>query len=322
MHTEFDEKKQLEAKHKKRALLIRHIIFALAVMALMIVIVYVFDIPNPNIVLLTGVTVFTALYGYGPGIAGALMMMIYSMYFFSTDHSFFQYTPLNGYKIAVILVGAVLNVGIIGNLKRRHTAEHEKLEEMNRVLSMDNTVLAEASTMDALTGLLNRFAFRRAYPQYEKQALHVMMLDLDNFKQANDTYGHAVGDYVLREIGGSLKEIFGAPCCYRYGGDEFLVVCAEQDNEEFIGKIQRFKRSIHEIYLDKQHLPIHFSAGFVYGVCELSSDLRLMIHHADNNLYKAKGMGKDRFIGTEFSRTAMEKLELEMGINRTRLNDY
>lgn len=67
----------------------KHTMAALAVMILMAALVYVFNIPNPNMILITGLTVCTALYGFGAGIVSALVMVLYSMFFFSTGHSFF-----------------------------------------------------------------------------------------------------------------------------------------------------------------------------------------------------------------------------------------
>ena len=67
---------------------------------------------------------------------------------------------------------------------------------------------------------------------------------------------------------------------------------------------------MHTIYLDHQHIPAGFSAGYVYGGVDLSCDLRLMLRHADHNLYEAKRLGKDRFTGTAYSRSFAEQLDL------------
>ena len=289
----------------------KHVLIALAVMLLMVAIVFAFNVPNPNMLLITGLAVFTSLYGYPAGIACGLVMIVYSMYFFSTDHSFFTYTQINLQKIGVIALGVVLNTAFIGNLKHRQSEATRKLREMNCELQQDNRTLETASMTDDLTGLRNRFALRRDYARFENRDVHVMMLDLDDFKGLNDRFGHSVGDHILRRLSAVLAETFGNEWSYRYGGDEFLVVLPDVTEGEFLGKLEAFKHGVRYIDMEEQRLPVHFSAGYVHGVCEFSYDLRLMMHQADSNLYDAKGLGKDCYVGRAFSRVFAESLPEE-----------
>lgn len=283
-------------------------LLALAVMLLLVLAVFLFNVPNPNMVLITGLAVFTSLYGYGAGIVCAVVMVIYSMYFFSTDHSFFAFTPQNLQKMAVIVVVVALNTLFIGNLKRRQEEANRRILEMNATLVKDNEALEAASATDALTGMHNRFALRRDYGRYAHKDVHVMMLDLDDFKGVNDRFGHAAGDYVLQKMGQAMVESFGREWCYRYGGDEFLVIVPDIPEGDFLGQLGAMKKKVLSLQSDAQHPPIHFSAGYVHGVCELSYDLRLMMHQADSNLYDAKGLGKDCYVGRAFSRVFAESL--------------
>ncbi len=289
----------------------KHVLIALAVMLLMVAVVFVFNVPNPNMLLITGLAVFTSIYGFPAGIACGLVMIVYSMYFFSTDHSFFSYTAINLQKIGVIVLGVVLNTAFIGNLKHRQSEAARRLHEMNQELQQDNRTLEAASMTDDLTGIRNRFALRRDYSRFENRNVHVMMLDLDNFKALNDQFGHSVGDHILRRLSAVLAETFGSEWCYRYGGDEFLVVLPDVSEGAFLGKLEALKRGVRSIDMEDQRLPVHFSAGYVHGVCELSYDLRLMMHQADSNLYDAKGLGKDCYVGRAFSRVFAESLPEE-----------
>ena len=297
-----------DVRDSRRELLL-HMLITLGVMGLLSLIVYFFNIPNPNIILMTGLTFFTTLYGFGAGAISSVVMIGYSMFFFSDNHNWITFSPLNLQKMSVIVLGAIACTLLIGNLKRQYTNANHRLAEINRYLRDDNQSLEEASLTDALTGVRNRFGLRRDYNQFESRYVHVMMMDLDNFKRSNDTYGHAVGDFILRKVGRLLSECFGANSCYRYGGDEFLIICIDMDRDVFPDKLNTLKQGLNGIHLNDKHLPAHFSAGYVYGDCELSYDLRLMIHQADGNLYRAKQQGRDCYVGEAYSREKAESIE-------------
>ncbi len=287
---------------------IMHMLLALAVMLLLVAAVFLFNVPNPNMLLITGLAVFTSLYGFGAGIVCSAVMVVYSMYFFSEGHSMFVYSALNLQKMAVIVLGVTLTTLFIGNLKRRQEEATRKLQEINETLVKDNEVLEAASATDDLTGMHNRFALRRDYNRFAHRDVHVMMLDLDDFKGINDRFGHSTGDYILRKMGQAMVNSFGGEWCYRYGGDEFLVIMPDISEGDFLGRLEGMKAKVQEIKSDSQHPPVHFSAGYVHGVCELSYDLRLMMHQADSNLYDAKELGKDCYVGRAFSRVFAESL--------------
>lgn len=288
---------------------VHHVILTLLVMCVLVAAVYGLNIPNPNIVLCVGLTAMTAQFGYPSGIAGGLVMAVYSMFFFSENHSFFIYTSQNLYKLTVIVLSVAAEVLLVGRLKARHDQALHRLAQANAALRMDNESLTEANATDPLTGVRNRWAIRRDYSRYENRYVHVMMLDLDEYKQLNDTYGHAVGDYILRQVGAGLKEVFGLENSYRYGGDEFLVICAELAPDPFAARVARLRDMLGDIYVGEKRLPVRFSAGSVYGDCEHSDDLRLMMHQADYNLYEVKRQGGNRAIDTEYNRRTAKNLE-------------
>ena len=288
---------------------VQHVILTLLVMVLLVAVVYSLNIPNPNIVLCVGLTAMTALFGYPAGIAGGLVMALYSMFFFSENHSFLVYTPQNLYKLAVIVLSIAAEVLLVGRLKARNERTLRQLAQANAALRVDNESLTEANATDPLTGVRNRWAIRRDYTRFENRYVHVMMLDLDEYKQLNDTYDHAVGDYILRKVGAGLTEVFGADCSYRYGGDEFLVICMEMDRDAFVARVERLRGLLSDLYVGDKRLPVRFSAGSVYGDCERDDDLRLMMHQADYNLYEVKRQGGGTTLDTEYNRRAAKNLE-------------
>lgn len=295
-------------RHARRGAIV-HLLVTFGAMLALSYLVFIFNIPNPNIILMTGLTFFTSVYGFGAGAVSSAVMVAYSMFFFSEGHDWVTFSPLNLQKLSVVALGAIACTLLIGNLKRRQTIANRKLAEMNRFLRIENQSLEEGSQTDALTGVRNRFALRRDYDRFENRYVHVMMLDLDDFKRANDTYGHPVGDIILKKAGQLLIQAFGANSCYRYGGDEFLIICVDMDEAVFLDKLSAIRQGMSGVYLNDKRLPAHFSAGYVYGACERSSDLRLMMHQADENLYQAKRKGRDLHVGSPFSRDGAERLE-------------
>jgi len=204
----------------------------------------------------------------------------------------------------------------VGTLTRsfKSLMEHLKgyiseLNDLNQNLQSDNKTLEAATIRDSLTGVKNRFALRRDYDSYHEQEIHIMMLDIDDFKRVNDQYGHSVGDYLLKKTGDALIDNFGADHSYRYGGDEFMVIYPDISEEDFRLNLVNMEVQLENIYLEDKKLPVHFSAGYVYGKNMLRDDLRLMLREADELLYKAKKTGKNTFTGEPYDRDKAEHIE-------------
>lgn len=281
----------------------KHILIPAAVMILLVLLVYFLQIPNPNMILITGLAVFASLYGYDAGIVCGLIMIVYSMFFFSTDHSFSRYTQVNLIKLVIIVIGVILNIAFIGHLKNRERTARRQIMDINRMLKEDNLTLEAATIYDSLTRVKNRFALRRDYDSYaDTSELNVVMLDIDNFKVVNDSFGHSVGDYLLKRVGDNLIDIFGNQNSYRYDGDEFLIIVGRMNDEEFQHNLGVLQDRLSDISLDDKSIPVCFSAGYVYGRSSIQDDLRLMIRQADDILYKAKSSGKNVFLTEAYNR--------------------
>lgn len=301
MKTSLPKEEELISGSGNKMNIFLQICLTAAVMLILSLLVYIFKIPNPNIILMTGLAVFTSLYGYKSGITAGIIMFSYSMFFFSTDNSFIRYDWLNLQKIIIIGLGTILNVLFIGHLKKKQLETMNKMAQLNYELKLNNHALEEATVTDSLTGVKNRFAFRRDYTQYEGCNIHVMMLDVDDFKNINDQYGHSMGDEVLKEIGKAIKDVFGKKGSYRYGGDEFLIVTENTEENQFKILVEKLKEQIKSIGIETSPpINVHFSGGYVYGEVKFSDDLRLMLQFADGNLYKAKNAGKDKFVGSAY----------------------
>lgn len=163
-------------------------------------------------------------------------------------------------------------------------------------------LLEKWAITDSLTNLHNRrhilylasLEIQRA--QRYKHSFSMLMLDVDEFKQINDTFGHIVGDQVLVEVAECLKkELRSTDLIGRYGGDEFVILLVETELNEAIGIAERTRQRIAErtVGTDRGPMNITVSIG-IADVSEKNPDLAAIFKLADDALYLAKKKGKNR----------------------------
>ena len=268
------------------------LIITAAVMAVLIFVVYRFSIPNPNMILIAGLVICSSLFGYAGGIPAGVIMLGYTLFFFSTGNDFVSFNEQNTRKVIVSLIGIVIDLVFVCELKRRRDAAFREIRGLTDLLSEDNHRLQEASKIDGLTQLYNRLALRLQYPAYTDLPVHVMMLDIDNFKQINDSFGHAAGDEALLETGKLLADCFGRQDCYRYGGDEFLVIVPHLSTAEFDERLARLTQHPPRITAKGQTIEIGYSVGSIQATVGSKHPLRDLIAAADERMYEAKRSGK------------------------------
>ncbi len=168
---------------------------------------------------------------------------------------------------------------------------HEALNVRTRIDKIEdlNDILKDTAEHDDLTGMLNRHGLQEDLQNYLNISVHVMMFDIDNFKQFNDTYGHAIGDEVLSRVSNTLKNIFGIEHCYRYGGDEFLAIIPEMEEEKFEEYMNLWAGAVSRIRIPEmpgEHITC--SCGYVFDAARNEATLRELIRTADQNLYEMK----------------------------------
>ena len=112
------------------------IVCSIAIMAILIAIVFYFNVPNPNMILIAGLVLCSALFGYGGGIVAAAIMLGYTLFFFSTDYSFTQFTPQNMQKVIVSLIGIAADMLFVCALKRAEVREYEEVDELTAQLNI------------------------------------------------------------------------------------------------------------------------------------------------------------------------------------------
>lgn len=177
-----------------------------------------------------------------------------------------------------------------------------RLRAGKRIITLQKELLHQ-TTHDSLTGLLNRFAIMRTLKKEinrakrNKEPFSIAMADLDNFKQVNDTYGHQVGDTVLREVARRMESSLRSyDSVGRYGGEEFLLVFPECNKENVILVAEKVRQAI-------SVRPITFSGGTLFvkvsiGITTIhptkADNIDTMVKIADSALYKAKKNGRNR----------------------------
>lgn len=169
----------------------------------------------------------------------------------------------------------------------------------NRLLQM-NRIFERLSNQDGLTKLANRTyleQYKKELFQKGENRISAVMLDVDYFKQYNDTYGHLAGDEVLKTIAQLIIELLppGNSIAVRYGGEEFLVLLPEYDQKAAMKFAQQLLDKIH-----KQQIPHAAGKGNVsvsIGVCcrkiATETDFLDLLHQADNAMYSVKQNGRD-----------------------------
>jgi diguanylate cyclase (GGDEF)-like protein len=166
--------------------------------------------------------------------------------------------------------------------------------------------IVDGSIRDGLTGLFNHaFFYRRTEVEIKRSvqsgnSVAIMMIDIDDFKDFNDRYGHQDGDAILHSIGSIITaETRHADFCCRYGGEEFGVLLPGADMHEAQALAERLRRAVEASLPNDRKLTVSIGIATMTSahVC-LSEDL---IKHADDALYKAKATGKNRVVAHEWS---------------------
>lgn len=182
----------------------------------------------------------------------------------------------------------------------------KRMVEMQDKLNDTLNELKELASHDSLTGLLNRRAIMAGLPkeiQRMKRQEHVLcigMCDIDHFKQVNDTYGHLVGDEVLKEVtkrmAATLREydLLG-----RYGGEEFLVITPVDNNKNGLMVYQRICEVVSSQAIKVNNLSISVTISCGVATYSADSDIQTiteLIARADEALYQAKDNGRNQVV--------------------------
>jgi diguanylate cyclase (GGDEF)-like protein len=188
--------------------------------------------------------------------------------------------------------------------KEQYELQLQELNERMSSLRQDLVAAREEMKRDALTDAYNRGAFDAAIAQsvnmhfIMQQPVSLVMVDLDNFKQINDTYGHSAGDEVLRAVGDCLARSFIRKSDFvaRYGGDEFAVILTDTPARHCDSLIERFLDYARKIEVSSApgESLVACSAGYTEIVD--GDTVAELVKRADEALYTAKNRGRNRAV--------------------------
>ncbi len=194
-----------------------------------------------------------------------------------------------------------LNARIYASLRTKALQDELRLKnkQMEDLLHKVNYM----AITDALTGLYNRRRFHDVLTsEFERSKRYatpfsVVMLDIDHFKKVNDTFGHSIGDGVLREVSsilkGSIREIDTAA---RFGGEEFMVILPSTDKNNALIVAERMRVAIERYRFEGLDWSVTVSIG-IAGMPDATADTEdMLIRCADFALYRAKQGGRNRTV--------------------------
>jgi diguanylate cyclase (GGDEF)-like protein len=182
------------------------------------------------------------------------------------------------------------------------SAVQDSRETLEQQVQNRTEALERLSKTDALTELLNR---RGMQERLEAQLQHLardgrrfglIWLDLDQFKEINDRYGHEAGDRVLIAVAQQLRVLLRRyDCAARWGGDEFLVM-VETDDAELLAQLgERIREAVAALRIDvpQQDMPLQPTLSAGSYLARRGDSLETVLHNADGALYRAKAGGRN-----------------------------
>jgi len=170
-------------------------------------------------------------------------------------------------------------------------------------VAINNAKMYEMATTDDLTGLyIRRHFLQRLNQEIEKarryhRKLSLIFLDIDHFKEFNDSHGHQLGDNALIHLSGIMKrKVRTSDICARYGGEEFVIILPETSKKAAVTLAERLRKSVETtpFYVKGKEYRITISLG----IAEFKPDMdcQQIIKTADQNMYRAKEMGRNTIV--------------------------
>lgn len=204
--------------------------------------------------------------------------------------------------------------------------DNKKLHEKEERLLTTQNALEYQAYHDVLTGLPNRLLFMDRLKQFiykahrNKNKLAVLFIDMDRFKEVNDTFGHVFGDEVIIEVAKRIKsKIRETDMIARFGGDEFVMVFNEMKNEMvLVNIIQKIMQAMYDpIIIEGHNIYVTLSIGI--SIYPDDTDMaENLLKNSDTALYKAKNDGRNtyRFYTEDMTQKAFERMALETKLHQ------
>ena len=167
---------------------------------------------------------------------------------------------------------------------------------MKYALSLEKKIMNESRT-DELTQIKNRYGLYDFFEQEEdKTNMMLALFDIDDFKNINDLYGHVSGDYILKEVAKITEEVLSDSFVCRYGGEEFVIVLTEDEEESCYSRLETLRRRIEKETFEVEGKKLNIT--ITIGAVSYDGDLTLekWVELADKKMYAGKNSGKNQTV--------------------------
>ena len=204
----------------------------------------------------------------------------------------------NYFTSHAIAIGTMLEAFLLGFLVSYRI---RILEEANH--QKDQMILT-----DIMTNLYNKSYFEEALntklkiQQHNKESLALLVIDIDYFKQYNDTYGHVAGDEALRMVAKALKDILinSDDMAFRIGGEEFALICTNASKKKLLHCANSLRASIEDLHIEHKQSEVSkyltVSIGIHFASTHIIEDAKKVFGYADEALYTGKKEGRNRVV--------------------------
>lgn len=245
---------------------------------------------------------FLFLLAWGSGLFGALLFSAQMQGWIPNN-----FITQNSLKLGIILNVTFLSFSLVTNIQklRQEKANLEKEAKENYQLAL----------VDALTGVPNRRAFDERLEvelercRRDKTNIALLMIDVDFFKNFNDSYGHQQGDDTLIRVALIMRNCLRRPTdmLFRYGGEEFSVILADTDHEGALNTANRIMEAIQGLCIPHKDSPFkQVTVSIGLAVAENANiNSEEFIQFADEALYKAKGEGRNQVVYEDCGQSAV-----------------
>lgn len=251
-------------------------------------------------------------------IAQIFFLIMSTLFSFAAD-GFFEYNLITrhsiilGYFIENILFSLALAYRIrvleeekISIISKSNIELDAKVKERTKELEESKEKLEELANKDSMTNLYNRrvlFEYGEkliSFAKRENSPISIIMFDIDNFKSINDTFGHTVGDIVIKRFAELLKNLRASDIVSRFGGEEFVVLLPNTDKETAYKLALEIKKLSEDLIIEIEgNNSFNFTVSGGVDSLELNNeddDINTMILRADNSLYRAKDGGRNKIV--------------------------
>lgn len=283
------------------------LVFTLAV----VIIAYL--LPDPIKELYYDMTILIVIYAFSLArlqfrnacIVGVLILLMFNLTLYVDRHIHLEILLLHNFLLLVAAIFSLLNNYLMERSSRLEFLQAKLLQLEKQGLQAANIQLKGLASLDSLTNIANRRTFntaiedewRRAQRQHYPLAL--MMIDVDYFKEYNDSYGHQQGDDCLQQIARLLAKQTRRPgdLAARYGGDEFILLFSNTDAEEAKQIAKRFRQAVRDLAITNKYSRAGDVVTLTIGIASLVPEDHQqpteLLNQADNALYQGKVQGRN-----------------------------